>query len=107
MKGKGRNVIGDEALCNDIAVLERTIAPLERLESELKLRLASLRRPSGMAEALGVSAVFAILGIVIPVLMLPVSSDSFGYFDKWVAVGAFLAGLILFFGYLLRLARGF
>lgn len=89
----------------DIVGLRAEIAPLEQKEKDLKTRLVIFEHPKGIMPSIIVLVVFACVGIVAPILMLPVSTENFNPVDRWVVVGLFMLGLGLFFGYLIRLTR--
>jgi len=94
-----------ETLKRDIETLKRDKSALETQLSDLNTQLHQLGQPQGVTLGIIFLAYFSLVGIVIPVLLMPFATDQFTLNHKWAIFLLFFSGLIFFFVYLFKLVR--
>lgn len=94
-----------ETLKRDIEILRRDNNALEIQVSDLNIQLQQLGQPQGVILGIIFLFYFSLVGIVIPVLLMPFATDKFTSYHKWVIFILFVSGLIFFFVYLFKLVR--
>jgi prefoldin subunit 5 len=93
------------ALQEEIEKFERERNALETLSVELKNQLKRLSLPKGINQGIAVLVWFALTGIVLPVVFLPIPPEQFTPIHKWIISGFFLSDLVAFFVYFIWLIR--
>lgn len=94
-----------ETLKRDLETLKRDKNALEIHLSDLNIQLQQLGQPQGVTLGIIFLAYFSLVGIVIPVLLMPFATDKFTSYHKWAIFILFVSGLIFFFVYLFKLVR--
>jgi hypothetical protein len=97
---------------NRYRILERDIENFERDNnalvtqlSDLEVQLTQLGQPRGIKLGIIFLAYFSLVGIVIPVFLLPYPPEQFTLTHKWSIFLLFFSGLLFFFIYLFTLIR--
>lgn len=93
------------ALEHDIEVIERDKSALETQLFDLEAQLKQLGQPQGVKLGIIFLAYFSLVGIIIPVFLLPFPPEQFTSTHKWVVFLLFISGLVFFFVYLFKLVR--
>lgn len=93
------------ALEHDIEVIERDKSALETQLLDLEVQLKQLGQPQGVKLGIIFLAYFSLVGIIIPVFLLPFPPEQFTSTHKWVVFLLFISGLVFFFVYLSKLVR--
>lgn len=92
-------------LGKDIETIGRDKNALETQLSDLEVQLKQLGQPKGVKLGIIFLAYFSLVGIVIPVFLLPFPPEQFTSTHKWVIFLLFISGLLFFFIYLFKLVR--
>ncbi len=92
-------------LWHDKELVEHKLMDVRLLKADLGARLASDRRPPGLWWGLAVLVYLAIVGLLLPVALMPAAPGQPLVLGKWGPVGLFGAGLAAFFVYVVWLAR--
>jgi hypothetical protein len=90
-------------LKRDIQKLEQDKNALETQVSDLKSQLKNLGQPKGVTLGMVVLVYFAVVGIVIPVFLLPFPPEQFTPILQCGVFLLFFSGLLSFFAYLAKL----
>ncbi len=93
------------ALEQDIETIGRDSNALETQLTDLEVQLKQLGQPQGVKLGIIFLAYFSLVGIIIPVFLLPVPPEKFTPIHKWGVFILFVSGLVFFFIYLLKLIR--
>jgi len=88
-------------LLKDIQTLEQEKNALNIQLTDFRAQLKNIGVPQGLYSGVIILVYFACVGIVYPVLLMPLSSEEFTPFLKWSVSLLFFSGLLLFFVYLL------
>lgn len=81
--------------------LELEIKLLNQQKEQFEMKINYFQKPKGLVWAVLIFIYFSIVGIVFPVLLMPMSEDKFTYKIKYLVIGLFISGLILVFTYLI------
>jgi cell division protein FtsL len=92
-------------LQRDIESLEQDKSALNTQVSDLKSQLRNFGKPQGVTFGIVILAYFSLVGIVVPLFLLPSTTDQFTSIHKWIIFGLFVSALLLFFFYLFTLVR--
>lgn len=87
-------------LLRDRDDLRNEAALLQAKESLLTDRLVSLGTPTGLRTGIGVLAYFSLVGVVLPIVLMPVSDDAFTPCYKWGVSILFITGIVAVLLYL-------
>jgi hypothetical protein len=94
-----------ETLKRDIENLKRDRSALDIQVSDLRIQLQQLGQPQGVTLGIIFLFYFSLVGIVVPILLMPFDTDKFTSYHKWAIIIFFVSGLIFFFVYLSKLVR--
>jgi hypothetical protein len=89
----------------DIETIGREKNALETQLTDLEIQLKQLGQPQGVKLGIIFLAYFSLVGIVVPVFLLPFPPEKFTSTHKWIIFLLFISGLVFFFVYLFKLVR--
>lgn len=94
-----------ETLKRDTENLKRDKNALEIQVADLRIQSQQLGQPQGVTLGIVFLFYFSLVGIVVPILLMPFAIDKFTSYHKWAIITLFVSGLIFFFVYLSKLVR--
>ncbi|PUA78935.1 hypothetical protein [Nocardioides currus] len=89
----------DESIRDEQNLYSRKLV-LDATRSRLATEIERIGRPTGVLSAIGILAIYSVLGIVAPVVVMSVDPEELHEWQKWGLVGAFIGGLFAVLGYI-------
>ena len=85
---------------NEYNYLDVECNVIENKIRDLSNKLESIKQPKGLSWGILALLYFSMVGIIIPLSFLPISSQAFTAWHKWIFFSLFITGLITVFSYL-------
>jgi len=95
-----------EKLISTKEALELEIKFLEQQKNQLESKINYYEKPKGLVWAMLILIYFSIVGIIFPMLLMPMSAGGFTYKCKYTVIGLFISGIVLVLTYLILSIKG-
>ncbi len=89
----------------ELEITETEIEWLIKQKESYNHRRNALEKPQGMAKGITVFILFSILGIIVPMILMPYAVNQYASMFKWLDIGLFIVGLISVIWYLILFLR--